>query len=58
MVSSLLGPQYHQDQFWTFSHSSPPNQTNDYDVRRRPTFAEHFEVKYVRGEEETDQAPA
>ena len=47
MVSSLLGPQFHQDQFWTFSQASPPNQTNDFDVRMEPTFAEDFEVKLL-----------
>ena len=48
MVSSLLGPQFHQDQFWTFSQPSPPNQTNDFDVRREPTFGEDFEVRSFR----------
>ena len=53
MVSSLLGPQYHEDQFWTFSHSAPPNHTNDYDVERRPTFNENFEYAHFHGTEDT-----
>ena len=55
MVSSLIGPQYHEDQFWTFSQSAEPNKTNDFDVRRRPTFTEEFEVKRRPGRSVTDQ---
>ena len=55
MVSSLIGPQYHEDQFWTFSQSAEPNKTNDFDVRRRPTFTEQFEVKRRQGSSVTDQ---
>ena len=45
MVSSLLGPQYHDDQFWTFSEAAPEHQTNDFDVPMTPTFADDFEVE-------------
>ena len=44
MVSSLLGPQYHEDQFWTFTESAPDHQTNNFDVPVVPTFSEDFEV--------------
>ena len=47
MVSSLLGPQYHDDQFWTFSEAAPEHQTNDFDVPMVPTFADDFEVEKV-----------
>merc|ERR1712154_508691 len=40
MVSSLIGPQYHEDQFWTFSEAAPDHQTNDFDVPVVPTFNE------------------
>merc|ERR1719220_537232 len=29
MVSSLIGPQYHDDQFWTFSESAAEGEAND-----------------------------
>ena len=45
MVSSLIGPQYHDDQFWTFSEAAPEHQTNDFDVPMTPTFADDFEVE-------------
>ena len=41
MVSSLIGPQYHDDQFWKFSQSGEPN---DFSVAMVPTFAGDFEV--------------
>ena len=44
MVSSLIGPQYHDDQFWTFTESAPDHQTNNFDVPVVPTFSEDFEV--------------
>ena len=44
MVSSLIGPQYHEDQFWTFTESAPEHQTNHFDVPVVPTFSEDFEV--------------
>ena len=44
MVSSLIGPQYHEDQFWTFTESAPDHQTNNFDVPVVPTFSEDFEV--------------
>ena len=44
MVSSLIGPQYHDDEFWTFSESAAEHQTNNFDVKMVPTFSEDFEV--------------
>ena len=41
MVSSLIGPQYHDDQFWKFAESGEPN---DFSVAMVPTFADDFEV--------------
>ena len=43
MVSSLIGPQYHDDQFWTFAQSGDPNNFN---VPMVPTFADDFEVSF------------
>ena len=44
MVSSLIGPQYHEDQFWTFSQSAAEGQANDFDVPVVPAFNDDFEV--------------
>ena len=44
MVSSLIGPQYHDDQFWKFSESAPAGDPNDFSVAMVPTFADDFEV--------------
>ena len=44
MVSSLIGPQYHQDQFWTFSESAAEGQANEFDVPVVPAFNDDFEV--------------
>ena len=44
MVSSLIGPQYHDDQLWKFADSSDAGDTNDFSVAMVPTFAEDFEV--------------
>ena len=48
MVSSLIGPQYHEDQFWTFTESAPDHQTNNFDVPVVPTFSEDFEVSSLQ----------
>ena len=44
MVSSLIGPQYHDDQFWTFAESADAGDSNDFSVAMVPTFADDFEV--------------
>ena len=44
MVSSLIGPQYHDDQFWKFAESADDGEPNDFSVAMVPTFAADFEV--------------
>ena len=44
MVSSLIGPQYHDDQFWKFAESADAGEPNDFNVAMVPTFADDFEV--------------
>lgn len=44
MVSSLIGPQYHQNQFWTFSESAAEGHANEFDVPVVPAFNDDFEV--------------
>ena len=47
MVSSLIGPQYHDDQFWKFAESAGDGGTNDFNVAMLPTFADNFEVNLL-----------
>ena len=44
MVSSLIGPQYHDDQFWKFSEAADAGDLNNFNVAMVPTFADDFEV--------------
>ena len=44
MVSSLIGPQYHDDQFWKFSVSASQGSPNNFDTPVVPAFATDFEV--------------
>ena len=44
MESSLIGPQYHDDQFWKFVESAVAGEPNNFSVAMVPTFAEDFEV--------------
>ena len=44
MVSSLIGPQYHDDQLWKFEASADDGNPNDFSVAMVPTFADNFEV--------------
>ena len=44
MVSSLIGPQYHDDQLWKFAESAEDGDPNDFNVAMLPTFADDFEV--------------
>ena len=45
MVSSLIGPQYHETQFWKFAQSAQAGDPNDFSVAMVPTFAADFEVR-------------
>ena len=45
MVSSLIGPQYHDTQFWKFAQSAQAGDPNDFSVAMVPTFAADFEVR-------------
>merc|ERR1711971_1227917 len=49
MVSSLIGPQYHDDQLWKFAESGDPN---DFSVAMVPTFADDFEYAHFHGTED------
>ena len=44
MVSSLIGPQYNNDQFWKFSTSAASGSPNNFDTPMVPTFSSDFEV--------------
>ena len=44
MVSSLIGPQYNNDQFWKFSQSAPAGSPNNFDPAVVPAFSDTFEV--------------
>ena len=44
MVSSLIGPQYHDGQFWKFSVSASQGSPNNFDIPVVPAFAADFEV--------------
>ena len=52
MVSSMIGPQFHDDQFWTFAQSAEPGDTNDFSVARVPSFADNFEYAHFHGTED------
>ena len=44
MVSSLIGPQYHDDQLWKFSEAADAGDPNNFNVAMVPTFSDDFEV--------------
>ena len=44
MVSSLIGPQYNNDQFWKFSTSATEGNPNNFDTAVVPSFSADFEV--------------
>ena len=44
MVSSLIGPQYHDNQLWKFAESADDGDPNAFSVAMVPTFADNFEV--------------
>ena len=45
MVSSLIGPQYHDNQFWKFSEAADEGDANNFDVSVVPSFSSNFEVQ-------------
>merc|ERR1719347_2483630 len=52
MVSSLISPQYHDDQFWSSSVSAAPGEANVYDTPVVPVFADNFEYAHFHGTED------
>jgi len=52
MVSSLIGPQYHDTQFWKFAQSAQAGDPNDFNVAMVPTFAADFEYAHFHGTED------
>ena len=52
MVSSLIGPQYHDDQFWKFAESAAAGESNDFSVMMEPTFDNNFEYAHFHGTED------
>jgi poly(3-hydroxybutyrate) depolymerase len=52
MVSSLISPQYHDDQFWASSVSAAPGEANVYDTPVLPMFADSFEYAHFHGTED------
>ena len=45
MVSSLIGVQYNNDQFWKFSAAAAAGEANNFDTPSVPTFSSTFEVR-------------
>merc|ERR1712066_674929 len=52
MVSSLIGPQFNDDQFWKFTESAEEGEPNDFNVATVPTFAGDFEYAHFHGTED------
>merc|ERR1712066_571840 len=52
MVSSLIGPQYNDDQFWKFDESAEEGEPNNFSVATVPTFAGDFEYAHFHGTED------
>ena len=52
MVSSLIGPQFHDNKFWSFSQSAEAGDPNNFDVVKVPTFADNFEFAHFHGTED------
>ena len=44
MVSSMIGPQYHDGQFWKFSAIAADGSPNNFDTPVVPEFSADFEV--------------
>ena len=45
MVSSLIGVQYNNDQFWKFSAAAAAGEANNFDTPSVPAFSSTFEVR-------------
>ena len=45
MVSSLVGVQYNNDQFWRFSAAATAGEANNFDTPSVPAFSSTFEVR-------------
>jgi len=52
MVSSLIGPQYHDDQFWIFTESSNTGGANDFNTAVVPAFNDQFQYAHFHGTED------
>merc|ERR1712212_768318 len=52
MVSSLISPQYHDNQFWASPVSAAPGEANVYDTAVVPVFAQDFEYAHFHGTED------
>jgi len=52
MVSSLISPQYNDDQFWASPTLSDAGVTNVYDTAIVPAFADGFEYAHFHGTED------
>jgi len=52
MVSSLISPQYHDNQFWASPVSAAPGEANVYDTAVVPVFADDFEYAHFHGTED------
>jgi len=53
IASSLIGPQYHDGQFWKFAESAAAGQPNDFNVAMVPKFADDFEYAHFHGTEDS-----
>jgi len=52
MVSSLIGVQYNNDQFWKFSAAAAAGEANNFDTPSVPTFSSTFEYAHFHGTED------
>jgi len=52
MVSSLIAPQFHQNQFWMFSQAADQGDPNNFDTPRVPEFTPTFEYAHFHGTED------
>jgi len=52
MVSSLISPQYHDNQFWASPVSAAPGEANVYDTAVVPVFDDDFEYAHFHGTED------
>lgn len=52
MVSSLIGVQYNNDQFWKFSAAAAAGEANNFDTPSVPAFSSTFEYAHFHGTED------